>query len=603
MKKRILLIFIILTVLHSAALSLSYGVLLSRHLGKIHDHDKEVLTEQLESRLELLDALIPLMEAPAREFAEGELRRIYRRLTKLEPNPEAWDEALLHDQVENESFLELYWIDESNIIQATTFPADQGLDLGAISPSFSQFLEEVRQSDEIVTPHFSFSNMTGKLMMYSYFSPPGGNSILELSLELEKFLATLDPGLNQPFNPRMLFTSLLEENRYLVGIDFISFTNIASWSMITGEPVDRPPEVTLETLREEGEILLQEGPYQVSYQYIEHLSDPREFSDHYCLKAVYDMGYYQALTGRSFALGGLMTLISLALATALLGFLVDRFLVGYVLSLHKALMDSMGGNYTIRLPLNPVLREYREISLAFNDLMGSAAERETALKEQRKNLRLSLQDREALMREVHHRVKNNLQIISSLVSIEQDKMDGPGKKVLYEIGGRVGAMSAVHELLYDTGNHSEVDLKSLVAMVVESVAGIYYEKQVNVSLETRALQGCVPLEGAVPLALILSEGVINGITHGAAPGDSLVFTVSLKRGSRDSGWILVFQDNGKGFPGEGRLEEGFGFTLMRNLAHQLQGEWVYYNEAGAAWELRLPESLLINPSSGSAYVP
>ncbi len=589
MKRNILLVFLLLMGLNSLGLSFFYGLMMSRQVFRVLEEDRRDLTRQVEGRLRILDQMIPLVEQEARRSAERRLRRAYEYLESLDKPPRAWSEEDLAAAGAEAPGIDLYWIDRNLTVQTTSYPADQGLQLGEISDSFRRFLrEDVMGRGRIVSQHLTFSNMTGGLNFYSYYSPRGADWILEIS----RTMGSGQPGWGgdeASFDPRRLFRIVLEENQYLRELDVFSLTRLSSWSLLTGERVRLSPEVQ-RALWEEGQWREQEGTVVTSYQRIDHVGGSDLFSDQYCLRVVYDYEYYRNRMRRVVFWGLLISAGFLGFFSLLSLLLVDRYLVRHVLRFHRALLQAADGDYTRRLSTGGGIREYREISSAYNQLVKSAEDRRNSLERQKAELLTAVHQRDVLMAEVHHRVKNNLQIITSLISLENEKMDSAGQRVLQQISGRVSAMSAVHEILYGAENAAYLSLDELVRRVMDAVSDVYYDCRVILRLEVAIQQGGVSLDAAIPLALILSEALINAIIHGVEPGEELPFRVSSEvSGDR---WILSLEDWGCGFPAEGGYETGFGFILMKSLSEQLGGTFRTYSREGAVVELELPAHLL-----------
>ena len=184
-------------------------------------------------------------------------------------------------------------------------------------------------------------------------------------------------------------------------------------------------------------------------------------------------------------------------------------------------------------------------------------------------LHASLEEKEALMREIHHRVKNNLQIISSLLSMQQRALtDAPAKAALGDTRQRISALALIYRTLYQSENIRYADAKEflteLVGQLVSSEAGRGY--LVTSTIDADSL--IVDPDKLAPLALWLVEAVTNAQKHAFAGrgGDLQVrFRVD---GDRS---VLEVQDDGPG-PADDVVKAGVGRTLMGAFAKQLRGE-------------------------------
>ena len=203
-------------------------------------------------------------------------------------------------------------------------------------------------------------------------------------------------------------------------------------------------------------------------------------------------------------------------------------------------------------------------------------------------LRQSLEDKELLLREVHHRVKNNLQVISSLFFLQAEVTDNAeARLVLLESRTRIASMALVHEGLYRTGDFGRID----VADYVSRLAG-QLENSLGRSGSVRCTLGLEPIflsiEKAVPLGLVLNELITNAIKHAYGPGVSGEVQVAV----RLKGGVMRVSvgDQGQGLPAGFTIEgtESLGMQLVANLTRQLRGEVRAENAGGALFTLTFP---------------
>ncbi|AFG36398.1 sensor histidine kinase [Spirochaeta africana] len=585
MKKSILLVLIILISCTALGLSLFFGLSFSREMDRLVQRDRSEVASQVAHRLALLDDILLVLERDIRHQTEEMLQQAYRRLRQLEPDPAAWDDQLLQRVAGETGEIDLYIIESDLVIRRTTFVPDRGLKLGEVGPLFAQFLQDVIGSGEVFTQRFSISNQTGRLMTYSYYSPPGSNFILQASLEFRQ--AMLRQGLD--FSPQRLFDSLLKEHSFVRGADLITFTGLATWSLVTGELVELPPDVLAE-LRADREVRYVEDDILVSYQPQAFLSQDNPYGELFVLELRYDLGYYQAVLQRFILRGALITLILTIILSALAGVILERSLIRGVGNFRAALLQASEGRYDVRLPVVHRINEYREISMAFNRLVASAAEREHRLEQQARDLSVALTQRDVLLREIHHRVKNNLQIITSLISIEQGRVDSAAAGVFTQINTRVRAMSAVHEILYEADNLQGAQLEELVDRVFRSVTAVYGLDSRACTFSYNLPEMILPVDIAIPLALIMTEAITNSVKYaGSDDGqEDVALRVAASR-LAEGGWQLELRDNGPGFPEEVGFSDGFGFVLMRGLAEQIGGSLQLDSDYGAVVRVILPD--------------
>lgn len=204
----------------------------------------------------------------------------------------------------------------------------------------------------------------------------------------------------------------------------------------------------------------------------------------------------------------------------------------------------------------------------------------TALRE--KNARI-----ETLIRELHHRVKNNLQVVSSLLSLQSLRMkEGDEREALIEGQRRVEAMALIHQKLYQHEDVTGVDMKAYIEELVLSLADSYGASAVQVDLDIAEIR--MDIDTAMPLGLIINELVTNSLKYGIGSGGSDRLAIRLRDGP--TGYALVLADNGPGLPIGFRIEESrsFGLKLVHTLAKQLRATVACSGRPGTVFELAIP---------------
>jgi len=190
-----------------------------------------------------------------------------------------------------------------------------------------------------------------------------------------------------------------------------------------------------------------------------------------------------------------------------------------------------------------------------------------SVKQKADELAAALADKDVLFQEVHHRVKNNLQVISSLLTMQSLHVrDEVARNTLKDALDRIHSMGLVHQTLYERNLAANVDLGAYFGRLAEALAGSYGSGKGGVTVQVDA-SGTLELERAVPLGMLANEALSNALKHAFANGRHGTVQVSLH--CKDERWRLVVQDDGCGIAAEpGR---GIGFGLIRALSRQLGG--------------------------------
>jgi two-component sensor histidine kinase len=203
-------------------------------------------------------------------------------------------------------------------------------------------------------------------------------------------------------------------------------------------------------------------------------------------------------------------------------------------------------------------------------------------------LRALVEEKVVLLREVHHRVKNNLQVISSLLSLQQQAAEDPvTKELLRETRGRVQSMARIHEKLYQTRNVAEVDFGEYVRTLTRELLHSYGVRNVRVDVVANDVH--LHVDTAIPCGLIINELVTNALKHGFKGGREGTITVELAL--HQSGMLhLRVADDGVGF-GDGvdyRDARTMGMVIVRSLVAQLAGAAELSTDSGTEFLIRFP---------------
>lgn len=207
---------------------------------------------------------------------------------------------------------------------------------------------------------------------------------------------------------------------------------------------------------------------------------------------------------------------------------------------------------------------------------------------QKKSLERSDAEKATLLKELHHRVKNNLQIVSSLLNLQSDSVTDPAAlKAFREGQNRVDAMAMIHKHLYGTDELTAVDISAYLGQLVQSLAFSYGFDKNNFVLRSNISETPVDVDVAIPLGLIVNELVSNTFKH--AFTDTEIAEITLDLTYNDQLTTLVLKDNGKGLPPGFSIDQSasFGLELVQTLVHQLKGEIRFENENGAMFAIEI----------------
>lgn len=222
-----------------------------------------------------------------------------------------------------------------------------------------------------------------------------------------------------------------------------------------------------------------------------------------------------------------------------------------------------------------LLDKYFDISVFYlsNDMFVTVSEDITERKKSEDKIKASLKEKEVLLQEIHHRVKNNMQIISSLLNLQTKYVDGDevALDVLKESQNRVTSMSMIHEKLYQSHDFMHVEIGEYIENLVNDLLYSYAvpKDQIVPHVEYDDIE--LNIETSIPCGLIISELVSNSLKYAFPEGKTGKITVSLRY--HGEGYLLVVGDDGVGLPEnlEFTRTDSLGLELVNNLVDQVDG--------------------------------
>lgn len=218
-----------------------------------------------------------------------------------------------------------------------------------------------------------------------------------------------------------------------------------------------------------------------------------------------------------------------------------------------------------------------------------------------KKLEKSLEQKELLIKEVHHRVKNNLAVISAFLELQKYRSkDETVKKVLTDSRMRIKAMALVHESFYQTELSSFVKFEKYLQDFIAHIESTFHnsEKDININLHSQPIELNINL--AIPLSLLINELVTNAYLHafdGRERG-----TIDIHVDKQDAIITAIVKDNGVGFPEGFDLHESssFGTTIMETLSRQLDGDLELTSQSGSEISISFENKDISGSSSSRA---
>jgi len=215
----------------------------------------------------------------------------------------------------------------------------------------------------------------------------------------------------------------------------------------------------------------------------------------------------------------------------------------------------------------------------------------TDRKKREKEIKDSLKEKETLLQEIQHRVKNNLQVISSLLNLQRGYIrDRKAREAFDECQNRVRAMSLVHEKLRVKKDLGKIYFGKYIHELANILLNSYGIQPDRVSLEFQTDNIQLDLNIAIPLGLILNELLSNSLKHAFADRRKGKISISLNRKTSRRIFLTV-ADNGTGLPSDYDVEapRTLGMKLIRTLTAQINGKMVLYSNKGLEIKIDVPD--------------
>jgi two-component sensor histidine kinase len=551
------------------------GVLLAR---SSMENSIRASVAEADRRFRILDVIVSKVLEDRREQGRVALEALARRYPGV-AEASAASPAELKAAALELGVSEAYFIGADLGVFATSFPPDQGLSFAG--GAFGDYLESVMLSGAYTDQGISLSTVTKSINFYQYYGRPDAGMIVEVSRGIQSLVAEAYPG----FDYGSLATFVCggcqaAESGNPVSIE--DYLDRQGVSFLWERKVDETIPARIATAEASGgELVWREGGKRMILKRLGvEMSDSRE-----------DLYLHLSVDEAPFRTYVASSLVAAFLSMAAMGALAyagaRRSLGTRIVSRLEAMagaMERVGKGEGTEILDDGVGDELSAIGRVAADMV-STIRRDTAeLRALTRRLELEAEERERrreelqasldanvdLLREVNHRVKNNLQIVGSLARLEADAATSPAAaEVLGKMETRILGMALIEDQLLRNPSLRRIDMDELLAELCGGLIQNFPGLRGRVALRIEARGVRLEAEDAIALALAGRELCENCLRH-AFPG-GMSGTISVELSSRDSGGCtLLVWDNGTGIP-EGGLAEGLGFSIARAVVAQRGG--------------------------------
>ncbi len=203
-------------------------------------------------------------------------------------------------------------------------------------------------------------------------------------------------------------------------------------------------------------------------------------------------------------------------------------------------------------------------------------------------VKASLKEKEVLLKEIHHRVKNNLQIISSLLDLQSGSIrDKQALEIFKDSRNRIKSMALIHEKLYQSRNLSKIDVAEYIQNLIAAVRSSYVNNSGCITIRTNIENIFLNIDTAIPCGLIINELVSNALKYAFPAGGEGNIDVAIQSNNGDA-FTMTVHDNGVGLPEEVNIAntETLGLQLVNMLAAQHNAEVEIHRNGGTTFKIK-----------------
>ncbi|MBL7913198.1 MAG: sensor histidine kinase [Bacteroidia bacterium] len=231
----------------------------------------------------------------------------------------------------------------------------------------------------------------------------------------------------------------------------------------------------------------------------------------------------------------------------------------------------------------------KKTSVIGNETLDAIGAGVNMLGEELETSTISLKEKEQLLKEIHHRVKNNLQIVSSLLNLQSENiLDKRYLDLIIESRNRINSMALVHEMLYSSKDLSKIEISHYVERLSKGIEHSLSKNDSSVKFSFNIEPGLFfDIDHMIPLGLILNEIISNSYKYAFPSNEG---TITIEMIDTEQFYRMTVKDNGVGFKAnfDVKRDSNLGMQLIYMLAEQLDGKVEINNELGVSYQILIP---------------
>jgi two-component sensor histidine kinase len=553
--------------------------------------------------IDLFGTIADGLDARAKSIGERALVELGRKYDSPDSIERATPDALAKEAIRL-GIGDIYLIGSDGKVVATTFAADRGLDLFSLGEGFRTFLLDIRGKGKVTSQSLSLSTRTGHINMYQYYGPPGSAVLIEISTSLRSLVDQAFPGIGyRTFISRIFDLDSPDGDGRLVRLTDIATYgpgNYEHWSLLREGSSSGLPERFLVQAIDAGEARMTMGNREVIAR-LERLDgrDVDYFNAQFLAIYSIDLGPLNGYRLICLAVGlGAAALVAAAAwirAGRNFSKRVTRRVEAIVRELeHSGLdpselsLDSSSGDElsAISRGIYSLVSSLMEKNKELGDLSRRLEDEVTEVKAREDRLSTLLEERQVLVMEVEHRVKNNLQVLSSLVNLQlKEATDKAVRDSLVSIHARILGMSLVHDQLFKADTVTMIEMDRYLGDLARSIVEMKVERdrRVGIRIDSKGIE--LPPDLAMPIGLIVGELIADACDRALPDRADGKIDVGLERDAEEL--RITVTDSGGA---EGQDRRSLGLDIARILCEQLKGNFTLGppSSGGNARYVRVP---------------
>jgi two-component system, sensor histidine kinase PdtaS len=207
-------------------------------------------------------------------------------------------------------------------------------------------------------------------------------------------------------------------------------------------------------------------------------------------------------------------------------------------------------------------------------------------------IKKSLEEKETLLKEIHHRVKNNLTVISSLLNLQSRYIKDKDDLIMFkESQSRAKSMAFIHQKLYDSSDLKRIDFGDYIKTLANEMFHTYVQDPMRIKMNLDVEDIMLDINTSIPLGLILNELLTNSMKYAFPSDEDLNGVIDVKLYKNRDGYTLSVEDNGVGFPDDIDFKNtnSLGLQLVNTLTHQIDGQIYFNNDNGTSFKIDFKE--------------